>query len=81
MRTEAVPKYFIDVADEICPFTYVKAKLLLETMPVGATASIRLKGEEPLTNVLRSAREDGHAIVSWAPDAGGEAYVLTVKKG
>ncbi len=43
--------------------TFVRAKLLVEKMPVGEIVEIRLKGNEPLTNVPRSLAELGHEIL------------------
>ena len=56
--------YFLDISDEICPMTFVKAKLLIERMTVGETARIRLQGVEPLDNVPRSIKDYGHEILS-----------------
>lgn len=58
--------YFLDISDEICPMTFVKAKLLIERMAVGETARVRLQGAEPLDNVPRSIKDYGHEIVSIA---------------
>jgi TusA-related sulfurtransferase len=70
--------YFLDITGEVCPLTFVKAKLLLERMPEGAVAAILLKGEEPVANVPRSLAEDGHEVLSLAQE--GPLYRLTVRK-
>lgn len=65
--------YFIDITSDVCPLTFVRTKLLLEKMPVGAIATVRLKGAQPLDNVPRSVRAHGHEVISLAPeDASGE---------
>jgi TusA-related sulfurtransferase len=56
--------YFIDITTDVCPLTFVKTKLLLEKMPVGAVATVRLKGAQPLDNVPRSVRAHGHDVIS-----------------
>lgn len=71
-------RYFLDITAEVCPLTFVKAKLLLERMPKGALAEIRLAGAEPLENVPRSLAEDGHEIVSLSAE--GAAHLLVVRK-
>jgi TusA-related sulfurtransferase len=71
-------RYFLDITGEVCPLTFVKAKLLLERMPQGAVAEIRLAGAEPMENVPRALAEDGHEIVSLA--LAGAVHVLTVRK-
>jgi TusA-related sulfurtransferase len=60
----------IDITREVCPITYVRVKLRLETLDDGATLEVLLQGEEPLRNVPRSAREEGHEVLSLAPHAG-----------
>jgi len=60
----------IDITADICPFTFVKTKLLVERMRVGETALVRLKGPEPLKNVPRSVIEHGHAVISLEREEG-----------
>ena len=79
------PGFFLDITEEVCPLTFVKTKLLIERMPVGATAVVRLKGAEPLENVPRSVREHGHRVLELKPEAdtdpGPETiYRLTIRK-
>lgn len=73
-------RYFLDITAEVCPLTFVKAKLLLERMPAGAVAEIRLAGAEPVANVPRSLAEDGHEVMGLTPEAAGPAYRLLVRK-
>lgn len=54
----------IDITNEICPMTFVKTKLKLETMGAGQVLEVTLREGEPLMNVPRSAEEDGHKVVS-----------------
>lgn len=73
----------IDITEEVCPLTFVKAKLAVERMAPGDVLEIRLKGAEPLENVPRSMRELGHAILSLEPEAPGQAdgpHLLRVEK-
>ena len=60
------PDKRIDITGEVCPMTYVRVKLALEQLPAGGVLEVLLKGEEPLKNVPRSAREDGHEVLSLA---------------
>lgn len=66
MSAMTAAPFFIDITGDVCPLTFVKTKLLLEKMPVGATATVRLKGVQPLDNVPRSVKAHGHEIVSLA---------------
>ena len=78
------PDYFLDITTDVCPMTFVKTKLLIERMPRGSTAEVRLGGGEPLENVPRSLREIGHEVLDIAPEDGGAAekpvYRLRVRK-
>lgn len=65
------PPFFIDITGDVCPLTFVKTKLLLEKMPVGALATVRLKGAQPLDNVPRSVAAHGHEVVSLAREDAG----------
>jgi TusA-related sulfurtransferase len=60
----AAAEYFLDITTDVCPLTFVKTKLLLEKMPAGAVAKVRLKGAQPLDNVPRSVAAHGHEVVS-----------------
>ncbi len=61
-------EYFIDITADVCPLTFVKTKLLLERMPSGAMATVRLRGVQPLDNVPRSVRAHGHDVISLLPE-------------
>jgi len=54
----------IDITNEICPMTFVKTKLKLETMNAGQVLEVTLREGEPLSNVPKSVKEDGHKVVS-----------------
>ena len=75
---------FLDITAEICPMTFVKTKLLIESMQPGQVAEVRLKGKEPLENVPRSVRDYGHEIISLEPEApdrpAGGIHRLILKK-
>jgi TusA-related sulfurtransferase len=63
-RMTETPNYSLDITGDVCPMTFVKAKLLLERMVCGESAEIWLKGREVIENVPRSIRELGHQILS-----------------
>ncbi len=58
--------------------TFVRTKLRLERMQPGETLAVRLRGEEPLRNVPRAARDEGHAILSIEAD--GDAQIVTIRR-
>lgn len=76
--------YFLDITNDVCPMTFVRTKLLIESMQPGETVLVRLKNAEPLHNVPRSVREIGHEVVSLHaedPDAPADGvHLLMVKK-
>jgi tRNA 2-thiouridine synthesizing protein A len=71
----------LDITAEVCPMTYVRTKLKLESLPPGELLEVVLKGPEPLRNVPRSAREEGHEVVSLEEDRGGQGvWRLVLRK-
>ncbi len=54
---------FLDIREDVCPITFVKTRLLIETMSSGERAEILLRGTEPIENVPGSIKELGHDIV------------------
>ena len=78
-------QFFLDITTETCPMTFVRTRLLLDRMPQGATATVRLTGQEPLGNVPASAQALGHAVVSVVPEAAGQeapsdVWLVTLRK-
>ncbi len=73
--------YFLDITADVCPLTFVKAKLLIERMSSGQTARIRLNSGEPLDNVPRAVEEHGHSVLSLVPEATDQTvYLLHIRK-
>lgn len=69
----------VDITDVVCPVTFVKAKVALEELDDGEILSIRLNDGEPVQNVPRSIKEEGHKILK-LNDNGDGTYELIVKK-
>ena len=53
----------VDITDVVCPTTFVKAKVALEELDEGQILSIRMNDGEPVQNVPRSIKEEGHRIL------------------
>ncbi len=70
----------IDITNEICPMTYVRTRLALDKMKPGQTLLVRLKGQDPLKNVPRTAQEQGHAVLSLETDPDGISRLL-IRRG
>jgi TusA-related sulfurtransferase len=74
---------YLDITSDICPMTFVRAKLLLERMAIGEIALICLNYGEPLENVPKSLREHGYDIRDLRPAQSERPqgkYYLTVAK-
>ena len=79
MPSQAVePDQIIDITGEVCPMTFVRTKLRLERMRPGEVLSVRLRGDEPLRNVPKAAREEGHSILGIVPD--GSDHIVTIRR-
>ena len=68
----------IDLRGVSCPTNFVKAKLALETIENGATVQFLLDDGEPVKNVPRSLKDDGHKLLGLQETDG--HYVLTLEK-
>jgi tRNA 2-thiouridine synthesizing protein A len=69
----------LDITREVCPMTYVRVKLALEALPDGGELEVWLTGAEPLRNVPRSAREDGHEVLALEQPEGRQAHRLVLR--
>ena len=69
----------VDITDVVCPVTFVKAKVALEELDEGQVLSIRMTDGEPVQNVPRSIKEEGHQILKLDDNEDG-TYTLYVKK-
>ncbi|HWQ79807.1 MAG TPA: sulfurtransferase TusA family protein [Anaerovoracaceae bacterium] len=69
----------VDITDVVCPVTFVKAKVALEELDEGQILSIRMNDGEPVQNVPRSIKEEGHQIIKLIDNKDG-TYSLIVKK-
>lgn len=53
----------IDITAETCPMTFVRTRLALDRMAPGEILLVVLRGEEPRTNIPRTATEQGHIVL------------------
>jgi TusA-related sulfurtransferase len=80
MTESQAPDREIDITGEVCPMTFVRTRLALDRMAPGQVLQIRLRGEEPLRNVPRSAAEQGHEVLSLETGVDGIA-TLRLRRG
>jgi tRNA 2-thiouridine synthesizing protein A len=69
----------IDLRGVSCPTNFVKAKLALEDIETGKTVQILLDDGEPVKNVPRSLKAEGHKLVGLRQSDEGH-YVLELEK-
>jgi TusA-related sulfurtransferase len=79
-KAEQCSDYYLDITSDVCPMTFVRARLLIERMGPAQIAVIRLKGEEPIANVPASLVELGHTVESLVPESqGAEVHLLRIR--
>ena len=71
---------YLDLKGVSCPTNFVKTKLKLEEMQSGEVLEIIVDDGEPMQNVPRSIKEEGHKIIKLEklPDG---SFKLLIKKG
>lgn len=69
----------IDVTDVVCPVTFVKAKVAIEELDDGQILAVHLNDGEPVQNVPRSLKDEGHQILKLIDNEDG-TYDLIVRK-
>lgn len=60
---EKKPDAELDLRGVVCPINFVKTKLRLEEMDAGQLLEVILDAGEPIANVPRSIKEEGHKII------------------
>ena len=69
----------VDITDKVCPLTFVKAKVAIDELEDGEVIAIRMNDGEPVQNVPRSIKEEGHQILKLEDNEDG-TYTLIVRK-
>lgn len=77
---EVVADERVDITDVVCPVTFVKVKVALEEIDEGQVLEVLLNDGEPVQNVPRSLRDEGHRVRGLV-DNGNGTYTLLVEKG
>ncbi len=60
----------LDLRGVVCPINFVKTKLKLESMEGGQVLEVVLDSGEPIQNVPKSVKEEGHRIVEVKKEEG-----------
>lgn len=69
----------LDLRGTLCPLNFVETKLKLEEMRPGQILEVILDDGEPMRNVPRSVKEEGHRVVR--VEELGESYRLWIRCG
>jgi TusA-related sulfurtransferase len=69
----------LDITDEICPMTFVRTRLALDCLAPGQVLLVRLRGNEPVTNVPRAAEELGHRVLALETGSDGISTLLLMR--
>lgn len=70
---------FLDITDVVCPMTFVKAKVAIEGLDVGQTLEIHMNGGEPIQNVPRSMKDEGHKVLDVQANDDGTFNIVVQK--
>jgi len=54
----------LDIRGEVCPFTFVKSKLVLEQMELGQVLRVILDYPPSVESVPKSMREEGQEVLA-----------------
>jgi dissimilatory sulfite reductase (desulfoviridin) alpha/beta subunit/TusA-related sulfurtransferase len=71
-------KNLLDLRGVGCPLNFVKAKLAMEKLTSGETIEIYLDDGEPIVNVSRSLKDEGHQVLLVTPK--GSYFQVMVEK-
>lgn len=68
----------LDLRGTICPINFVKTKLKLEELSSGDILEVLLDEGEPIKNVPRSVKEEGHKVLNISYE--NEHYRVLIEK-
>jgi len=63
----AAKRNFLDLRGVCCPLNFVKAKLAMDKIKSGETIEFYLDDGEPIVNVTRSLKDEGHQVLLVIP--------------
>ena len=78
-ETEFTPDERIDITDVNCQITFVKTKVALDELENGQILQVHLNDGEPIQNVPRSVREEGHEVLKITDNSDG-TFELFIRK-
>ncbi len=76
---EITPDKSINIKGLVCPYTFVKAKLAIESMEVGQILEILLDSEEASRNIPKSMEDHGQKVLK-VEKINETDWILQIKK-
>jgi TusA-related sulfurtransferase len=70
----------LDLHGEVCPYTFLKARLALEMLPGGALLRVLVDNDASARDVPRSLATAGHTVLECVR-VGGRTWVILVRRG
>jgi len=70
----------LDLRGTLCPLNFVHTKLKLEEMEPGQVLEVILDDGEPIMNVPRSVKEEGHQVI-WVEEMSDGSYRVLIRAG
>jgi tRNA 2-thiouridine synthesizing protein A len=67
----------LDLRGEVCPYTFLKARLALESLPAGLILRVVVDNETSARDVPRSLAGAGHAVLEVVSTGEGTWAILT----
>lgn len=71
-------KYKLDLSGVPCPINFVKTKLKLEEIGEGDLLEVVLDDGEPIANVPRAVKDEGHKVLKVEPE--GERFRVLIER-
>jgi tRNA 2-thiouridine synthesizing protein A len=68
----------LDLSCEVCPYTFVRSKLVMETMASGQVLAVKVDNGESAANVPRSMELEGHVVQDVEKISGGWRIVVKI---
>ena len=75
------PTEKVDITDVVCPVTFVKTKVALEELEDGQILQVHLNDGEPVQNVPRSVKDEGHQVLKLIDNEDGTYELYSRKVG
>ena len=76
---EMIPDKSINIKGLVCPYTFVKSKLAIESMEVGQILEILLDSEEASRNIPKSMEDHGQKVLK-VEKINETDWILQIKK-